>query len=121
MADIVKAPTTYQSLGADTNTGYQEKTVVDIQGGTEKAIAISDTVTNPTMHIEFVCDSDVYYKWDTTATADQISTANSLRWGANSNDPRTRRIPRQLGSGIYLHIKQVTSSSSGEEFRYAEL
>jgi|APSaa5957512576_1039674.scaffolds.fasta_scaffold09189_3 hypothetical protein len=120
MANLEGAVRTNMSLGADTNSGYEEKTVVDIQGATERAILITDGDT-PTMHIEFVSDSDIYYKFDNTATADQISTANSLRWGANPNDPRTRRIPRELGSGIYLHVKQVTSSSAGEEFRYAEL
>ncbi len=84
------------------------QTAKDISSAAEAVFTLSAN----TKSVIIDSDSNIYIRFDTTSSADQISTTNDIRWVAG--DLRDIPVPdmntsnKTLGQ-VYLHVKQVTS------------
>ena len=103
MADLNKY-NEKQSLNIDTAADWAVQTRLTISS----AAAVESNVSTANQ-IAIYSDSDVYIRFD-TSSGDNIVANNDIILPALTF--MTFKVPKQLGTTIYVHFKQVTSVGS---------
>jgi len=107
-----RSPRSHISLGYDTWTGYEVSTRLDISSQAHAYKLLDDNCS----WIEIYSDLDIYINFD-NSVSDSINTQNDLI--APAGTIYSRRVPRGLGEGIYVHFK-ATSSEAGKYIRLVQ-
>ena len=104
MANLQKYRT-HESLNVDTAAGWDEQTKLNISSAAERSSDVSNYG-----QVGVWSDLEIYFTFDSDSGTTSINTGNSLRIPASTLV--YMKVPKGVGSTIYLHVKATSSDSS---------